>query len=72
MIKGGKVFSFNALQANCTVFWDNSGNCVVFDPSFSSEMERKQLYAFLKKEEIIPRGGTEIKKRDVLVMVKRK
>ena len=46
-------FSFNALQTNCAVVWDDKGLCAVIDPCYT-ESERERIVGFITERELIP------------------
>ncbi len=51
---GARVFRFNDFQSNCTVIWDEGGNCVIGDPGFVGEKEREELYGFIREKGLVP------------------
>jgi len=42
-------FSFNPFQTNTFIAWESEGGCVVIDPSFCDETERRQFMESLEK-----------------------
>ena len=50
-----RIFSFNPLGTNCTVFWaDGSRSCAVADPGMSSDEGEKELLSFFSREGLTP------------------
>lgn len=43
-------FIFNAFQENCSVAYDSDGICVIVDPGFLAEEEKKRLYGFIQSK----------------------
>ena len=42
-----EVITFNALQVNTYLVWDETGECLVVDPAFHSVEEQQQLASFI-------------------------
>jgi len=49
-----KKFVFNPLQVNCWLVYDESGNCVIFDPSCISNEEQKELSEYIYQKKLKP------------------
>jgi glyoxylase-like metal-dependent hydrolase (beta-lactamase superfamily II) len=49
-----KSFAFNPFQENTYVLYDETGDCVIIDPGFSSTAEEQLLKDFLKAEHLRP------------------
>lgn len=50
-----KVFAFNPVETNCFVCYDETGECVIIDPSCGDENEYQQLFDFIKKNNLTPK-----------------
>lgn len=48
-----KIFSFNPIETNCFVCYDETGECAIIDPSCGDENEYKQLFDFIKANNLI-------------------
>jgi glyoxylase-like metal-dependent hydrolase (beta-lactamase superfamily II) len=49
-----KKFVFNAFQVNSYVLYDETGECIIIDPSVSNEDEFSQLDDFIKSKQLTP------------------
>lgn len=49
-----KKFVFNPLQVNCWLVYDESGACVIFDPSCISREEQNELSEYIYQNELKP------------------
>ncbi|MFT4969322.1 MAG: hydroxyacylglutathione hydrolase [Chitinophagales bacterium] len=47
-------FTFNPFQENTYVLYDETKECIIIDPGCYSDNERKQLKAFIQKNELTP------------------
>jgi glyoxylase-like metal-dependent hydrolase (beta-lactamase superfamily II) len=47
-------FTFNPFQENTYILYDETKECIIIDPGCYSENERKQLKAFIQKENLKP------------------
>lgn len=47
-------FTFNPFQENTYVVFDDTKECVIFDPGCSNELEQKKLTDFIEKEGLTP------------------
>jgi glyoxylase-like metal-dependent hydrolase (beta-lactamase superfamily II) len=50
-----KIFPFNPIETNCFVCYDETGECVIIDPSCGDENECNQLFDYMKKENLTPK-----------------
>ena len=46
-------FIFNELQTNCTIVWDDNGQCAIIDPGYI-DAEREQIVAFIADKRLTP------------------
>jgi hydroxyacylglutathione hydrolase len=51
-----KIFEFNAFQENTYVLFDETKQCIIFDPGCNNPKEKKELTDFIEKEQIIPKA----------------
>lgn len=49
-----KTFCFNAFQERCCVAWDESGECVIIDPGFYTDSEKRELVSFISEKGLRP------------------
>ncbi len=47
-------FIFNAFQVNAYVLYDQSGECIIIDPSFSNDEEFLRLSSFIENKKLKP------------------
>jgi len=48
------IFTFNDFSENSYVLYDDTKECVIFDPGCNTEEERKTLTDFIEANELIP------------------
>ena len=51
-----KQFTFNPIQENTYVIFENKGECFIIDPGCYSEEERKELTDFIDMNTLVPKG----------------
>ena len=49
-----QIFKFNLFQEHTMVAWTEYRRCVVIDPGFYSEMERKEFFSWMEDNGMIP------------------
>jgi len=47
-----KAFAFNAFQENTYILYDETGECVIFDPGCNNPQEKAQLTGFIQAEKL--------------------
>lgn len=49
-----KTFTFNALQENTYIVWDETNECIIIDPGCSDKTERQELDDFITQNKLKP------------------
>ncbi len=51
-----KVFTFNPIQENTYIVFDQTKNCVIIDPGCYDRSEQQELLAFIQDNQLVPKA----------------